>query len=224
MKAMRPGPIFRMPRCKPTPPIGSRLSRWQGGLAEIGTADLEAALHALLPYDMQRRLEAEAPTHFETPAGSRIALDYAAEGGPLVSARVQELYGLEQPSVARQRQSAVDLESAVACASADPDHARSARLLARLLGRGENGDERPLSTPCLARRSGQSRADDARKAARNVSRLIFLPAHHRNWVIYHRAASARDKHPRDRRRIRRFAWPCRASAPWPSRSRGHRTA
>ena len=71
-------------------------------LAEIGAADLEAALKALLPYDLQRRLEAEAPTHFETPAGSRIPLDYGAEAGPLLSVRVQELYGLAaHPTVAK---------------------------------------------------------------------------------------------------------------------------
>ena len=71
-------------------------------LAEITAADLEAALKALLPYDLQRRLAAEAPTHFETPAGSQIALDYAAEGGPLLSVRVQELYGLAtHPAIAR---------------------------------------------------------------------------------------------------------------------------
>jgi ATP-dependent helicase HrpB len=71
-------------------------------LAEIAEADLESALKALLPYDMQRRLEAEAPTHFETPAGSRIALDYGAEGAPLLSVRVQELYGFAvHPAVAK---------------------------------------------------------------------------------------------------------------------------
>ncbi|MDR3408902.1 MAG: ATP-dependent helicase HrpB, partial [Methylovirgula sp.] len=73
-------------------------------LGEINSADLEAALQALLPYDMQRRLDAEAPTHFETPAGSRIAVDYAAENGPLVSARVQEFYGLDHhPALAKGR-------------------------------------------------------------------------------------------------------------------------
>jgi ATP-dependent helicase HrpB len=73
----------------------------KAGLAEIGAADLEAALHALLPWDLQRRLDAEAPTHFETPAGSRLALDYAAEAGPTLSVRVQELYGLaEHPTLA----------------------------------------------------------------------------------------------------------------------------
>ena len=51
-----------------------------------------------------RRLDAEAPTHFETPAGSRHALDYAAPNGPLLSVRVQELYGLSQhPALARGR-------------------------------------------------------------------------------------------------------------------------
>ncbi len=51
---------------------------------------------------MRKRLDAEAPTHFETPAGSHIAVDYAAENGPLVSARVQEFYGLDRhPALAK---------------------------------------------------------------------------------------------------------------------------
>ena len=71
-------------------------------LADIAAADLETALKSLVPWDLHRRLEVEAPTHFETPAGSRIALDYAAESGPLLSVRVQELYGLsEHPSIAK---------------------------------------------------------------------------------------------------------------------------
>ena len=66
----------------------------RASLAAIAADDLEQALHALLPWDMRRRLEVEAPTHYETPAGSRIALDYEAEGGPTLSVRVQELFGL----------------------------------------------------------------------------------------------------------------------------------
>jgi ATP-dependent helicase HrpB len=73
-------------------------------LSAIAPEDVETALKALLPFDMQRRVETEAPTHFETPAGSRIALDYAAEGGPTLSVRVQELYGLSShPALARGR-------------------------------------------------------------------------------------------------------------------------
>ena len=86
---------------------GEWLAPFLGGktsLGEIDAADLEAAMQALLPYDMQKRLEAEAPTHFETAAGSRIAVDYAAENGPLVSARVQEFYGLDRhPALAKGR-------------------------------------------------------------------------------------------------------------------------
>jgi ATP-dependent helicase HrpB len=71
-------------------------------LAAITPNDLEQALKALLPWDRQKRLDEEAPTHFETPAGSRIALDYPAEGGPALSVRVQELYGLTRhPALAR---------------------------------------------------------------------------------------------------------------------------
>ncbi len=71
-------------------------------LVGIETDDLEAALASLLPYDLARRLDAEAPPFFETPAGSRIALDYAAANGPLLSVRVQELYGLAaHPALAR---------------------------------------------------------------------------------------------------------------------------
>ncbi|MBU6526656.1 ATP-dependent helicase HrpB [Methylocystis sp. MJC1] len=73
-------------------------------LGDIAPGDLDAALTHLLPYDLMRRLDAEAPTHFETPAGSRHALDYAAPNGPLLSVRVQELYGLSQhPALARGR-------------------------------------------------------------------------------------------------------------------------
>jgi ATP-dependent helicase HrpB len=70
-------------------------------LAEIGADDLAAALHAQLPYELTRRLEAEAPTHFVAPTGTPVAVDYETEGGPAISIRVQELFGLkEHPSLA----------------------------------------------------------------------------------------------------------------------------
>ena len=73
-------------------------------LAGMEPGDLDAALTSLLPYDLMRRLDAEAPAQFETPAGSRLALDYAAPNGPLLSARVQEFYGLSaHPTLAGGR-------------------------------------------------------------------------------------------------------------------------
>ena len=56
---------------------------------------------ALLPWPLQRRLDAEAPTHFEAPTGSRVPIDYEAEGGPKIAIRVQELFGLDRhPAIA----------------------------------------------------------------------------------------------------------------------------
>lgn len=76
----------------------------RASLAAISAEDLDAALASLLPYELARRLDQEAPAFFETPAGSRIALDYAAANGPLLSVRVQELYGLAtHPKLAKGR-------------------------------------------------------------------------------------------------------------------------
>lgn len=73
-------------------------------LNAINANDLDAALSALLSWDMTRRLEAEAPTHFEAPTGSRVAVDYEADGGPVLAIRVQELFGLStHPSLAGGR-------------------------------------------------------------------------------------------------------------------------
>jgi ATP-dependent helicase HrpB len=73
-------------------------------LDDIGPEQFDAALSALLPWDLQRKLDDEAPTHFVTPAGSRIALDYGEAGGPVLAARVQEFYGLAtHPSLAGGR-------------------------------------------------------------------------------------------------------------------------
>ncbi|TLG75069.1 ATP-dependent helicase HrpB [Methylocystis sp. B8] len=76
----------------------------RASLADIAVDDLEAALTQLLPYDLSRRLDAEAPAYFDTPAGGRHALDYSAENGPILAVRVQELYGLStHPTLARGR-------------------------------------------------------------------------------------------------------------------------
>jgi ATP-dependent helicase HrpB len=71
-------------------------------LSEIGAEGLGNALDALLPWSLKRRLEDEAPSHFEAPTGNRHAIDYETEGAPALHIRVQELFGLRQhPSIAR---------------------------------------------------------------------------------------------------------------------------
>jgi ATP-dependent helicase HrpB len=73
-------------------------------LDEIGSEDLAHALHVLLAWDLARRLDDEAPTHFHAPTGTAAPIDYEAEGGPAIALRVQELFGLaEHPSVAGGR-------------------------------------------------------------------------------------------------------------------------
>jgi ATP-dependent helicase HrpB len=62
--------------------------------------NIAPALLASLPYDVKRRLDAEAPARFETPAGSSLLIDYTAEGGPALDVRLQEMFGQDKhPSV-----------------------------------------------------------------------------------------------------------------------------
>jgi ATP-dependent helicase HrpB len=72
-------------------------------LGALTAAELESALQNMLPYAMRRRLEAEAPTHFDAPSGSRVPIEYDADG-PKLAIRVQELFGLDRhPAIARGR-------------------------------------------------------------------------------------------------------------------------
>jgi ATP-dependent helicase HrpB len=73
-------------------------------LAMVTADELETVLHALLPYRLHRRLDAEAPTHFDAPSGSRVPIDYETEEGPRLAIRVQELFGLDRhPAIAAGR-------------------------------------------------------------------------------------------------------------------------
>lgn len=73
-------------------------------LADIRADDLAAALDALLGWQARRELDRVAPTHFVAPTGTHATIDYEAENGPVLSIRVQELYGLDRhPAVADGR-------------------------------------------------------------------------------------------------------------------------
>jgi ATP-dependent helicase HrpB len=74
----------------------------KASLKEVSAGDLSDALLALLPWELRARLEREAPTHFEAPTGTMLAIDYEAEQGPTIAVRLQELFGLNtHPSIAR---------------------------------------------------------------------------------------------------------------------------
>jgi ATP-dependent helicase HrpB len=84
---------------------------WLGPLVE-GVMKLDAiapqafaeALLARLSWEDRRRLDDAAPTHFQTPAGSSLPIDYLAENGPALDVRLQELFGADaHPAVADGR-------------------------------------------------------------------------------------------------------------------------
>lgn len=61
-------------------------------------------LKGVLGWRLNSRLDQLAPTHLTVPSGSRIPLDYTAEGGPVMAVKLQELFGLgETPSIAEGR-------------------------------------------------------------------------------------------------------------------------
>jgi ATP-dependent helicase HrpB len=66
----------------------------KSSLGALNDHDLVEALKSLIPFDAERRMDRLAPARFEAPTGSRPAIDYAADGGPRVEVRVQEVYGL----------------------------------------------------------------------------------------------------------------------------------
>jgi ATP-dependent helicase HrpB len=48
----------------------------------------------LIGWDGKSAIDRLAPAMLETPAGSRHAIDYGADGGPAVEVRVQALFGM----------------------------------------------------------------------------------------------------------------------------------
>ncbi|QKD00230.1 ATP-dependent helicase HrpB [Mesorhizobium loti] len=84
-----------------------RLDDWLlpflSGAASFGAINpsaVSAGLAALVPHDLQRKVDAMAPTHFDAPSGSHVPIRYDGEW-PVLAIRVQELFGLDRhPSIA----------------------------------------------------------------------------------------------------------------------------
>lgn len=80
---------------------------WLDGVSRrshLARLDLRAALHGLLDWQQQQRLDEFAPTHLSVPSGSRIAIDYLDGPLPSLSVRLQEVFGLrETPRIAGGR-------------------------------------------------------------------------------------------------------------------------
>ena len=64
--------------------------------------DLLPALRARLSWEDTQALDRAAPSHFETPLGHKVAIDYAG-AQPAIALRLQEVFGVTRhPSVAGQ--------------------------------------------------------------------------------------------------------------------------
>jgi ATP-dependent helicase HrpB len=73
------------------------LGPWLAGVsraAHLARVDLPGALHALLSWPRQQRLDELAPTHLTVPSGSRLLIDYRDGPVPSLSVRLQEVFGL----------------------------------------------------------------------------------------------------------------------------------
>jgi ATP-dependent helicase HrpB len=74
----------------------------KSSLRAIDPGALAGTLDAMLGWEGRKIVDRLAPHAFETPAGSSHPIDYEAEAGPTVTARIQAFFGLsEHPTVAR---------------------------------------------------------------------------------------------------------------------------
>ena len=82
------------------------LAPWLDGVTRrehLARIDLRGALHGLLDWNHQRRLDELTPTHLAVPSGSRIAIDYSG-AAPALAVRLQEVFGwMESPRIAGGR-------------------------------------------------------------------------------------------------------------------------
>lgn len=75
---------------------------------QFSRIDLRVALSSLLNYEQQRALSRYAPTHLEVPTGSNIRLEYREQEAPLLSVKLQEMFGCSStPTVNEGRQPVV---------------------------------------------------------------------------------------------------------------------
>lgn len=72
-----------------------------GTLKALKNVNLYKALNGLLDYQQKSLLEKYLPTHYTVPSGSTIRLSYLSTGNPVLSVRLQEMFGCsENPSIA----------------------------------------------------------------------------------------------------------------------------
>jgi ATP-dependent helicase HrpB len=83
--------------------LAQTITQWLGSylngittLERVQRLDLSHPLQALLSRDQQRDLDCLAPTHLTVPSGSKIRIDYENPDLPVLSVRLQEMFGCKE--------------------------------------------------------------------------------------------------------------------------------
>ena len=75
------------------------LAPWLDGVTRrdhLARLSMSEILGGLLAFDQRRALDQVAPTHLQVPSGSNIRIDYLDDSAPVVSVRLQEVFGLQE--------------------------------------------------------------------------------------------------------------------------------
>ncbi|MCK7550628.1 ATP-dependent helicase HrpB [Marinobacter goseongensis] len=81
-------------------PFMAGMGRW----SDLRRMELMSALNSLLDYPQQQQLQTLAPVALAIPTGQSVRLDYTADNGPVLAAKLQALFGwTETPRVAGGR-------------------------------------------------------------------------------------------------------------------------
>jgi ATP-dependent helicase HrpB len=81
-------------------PFLAGMQRW----SDLARLDLQQALNSLLDYPQQQQLDDLVPKTLGIPTGQKVTLDYTADNGPVLAAKLQALFGwTETPKVAGGR-------------------------------------------------------------------------------------------------------------------------
>ena len=72
--------------------------------AHLARLDLLDILRAMVPPELLSRVEKVAPSRMEVPGGGHYKIDYATDGDPILSVRLQEMFGMKSaPQIADGR-------------------------------------------------------------------------------------------------------------------------
>jgi ATP-dependent helicase HrpB len=91
--------------------LTATLDQWLGphlgsarSIDDLAGLDLGELVARRLDRNARADLDALAPERYQTPAGSRLPIDYSDRAAPVLAVRLQEMFGLaETPTVARGR-------------------------------------------------------------------------------------------------------------------------